>query len=125
MRDMAKILYNILCDEPVLKDTQYIGNTAYIDFDDGDILKISLKSSKENNVYDQIKLRFISRELGTLDICYLEFKEYFSPVRLNEDYSLSPAVKKNDKGYMWNVLPNENELDILVEDILSYICTFE
>ena len=115
MRDMARILYNILCDVPMVEDIQYIGNAAYINLEDGDVLKISLNSSNENHVFDKIKLRFIKRDLGTLDICYLEFKDYF----------LSPAVKKNDKGYMWNVLPNENEVDILVEDILSYICTFE
>lgn len=125
MRDMARILYNILCDVSMVEDIQYIGNAAYINLEDGDVLKISLNSSNENHVFDKIKLRFIKRDLGTLDICYLEFKEYFSPVRIGRDYFLSPAVKKNDKGYMWNVLPNENELDILVEDILSYICTFE
>ena len=108
MRDMARILYNILCDVPMVEDIQYIGNAAYINLEDGDVLKISLNSSNENHVFDKIKLRFIKRDLGTLDICYLEFKEYFSPVRIGKDYFLSPAVKKNDKGYMWNVLPNEN-----------------
>lgn len=94
MRDMARILYNILCDVPMVEDIQYIGNAAYINLEDGDILKISLNSSNENHVFDKIKLRLIKRDWGTLDICYLEFKEYFSPVRIGKDYFLSPAVKK-------------------------------
>ena len=30
MRDMARILYNILCDVQMVEDIQYIGNAAYI-----------------------------------------------------------------------------------------------
>lgn len=48
MRDMARILYNILCDVPMVEDIQYIGNAAYINLEDGDVLKISLNSSNEN-----------------------------------------------------------------------------
>ena len=54
MRDMARILYNILCDVPMVEDIQYIGNSAYINLEDGDILKISLNSSNENHVFDKI-----------------------------------------------------------------------
>ena len=43
MRDMARILYDILCDVPMVEDIQYIGNAAYINLEDGDVLKISLK----------------------------------------------------------------------------------
>ena len=63
MRDMARILYNILCDVPTVEDIQYIGNAANINLEDGDILKISLNSSKENHVFDKIKIRFIKRDL--------------------------------------------------------------
>ena len=42
MRDMARILYNILCDVPMVEDIQYIGNAAYINLEDGDVLRFLL-----------------------------------------------------------------------------------
>lgn len=59
MRDMARILYNILCDVPMVEDIQYIGNVAYINLEDGDILKISLNIIAPMKTMCLIKSNFV------------------------------------------------------------------